>query len=153
MSCQLWAVWLQCLVNTIHRLVATQFSQIMYYGGREGHCRGGQGRCGPPALKAAVGCQRVAHQLWLAAAAQLRPPICLKIDSLAYEWLTRLLSRTHAQGVSLSVCLCHRQHDMHSHLGTVGYNGDKLQQRNGLGLVWIRLILATGAKMLAGHAY
>ena len=29
----------------------------------------------------------------------------------------------------------------------------KIQQRNGLGLVWIRLILATGAKMLVGHAY
>ena len=102
--------------------------------------------------KAAVGRQRAAHRLRLAAAAQPRPPICLKIDSLAYEWLTRLLSRTHAQAASLSVCLCHRPHDMHRHVGTVGYNGDKIQQRNGLGLIWIRLILATGTKMLVGHA-
>ena len=118
------------------------------YGGREGHCRGGQCRCGPP-----VGRQRAAHQLQLAAVAQPHPPICLKIDSLAYEWLTRLLSRTHVQAASLSVCLCDRPHDMHRHLGTMGYNGDKIQQRNGLGLIWIRLILATGAKMLVGHAY
>ena len=76
--------------------------------------------------KAAIGRQRAAHRLRLAAAAQPRPPICLKIDSLAYDWLTRLLSRTHAQGVSLSVCLCHRPHDMHRHLGTVGYNGDQI---------------------------
>ena len=68
--------------------------------------------------RAAVGRQRAAHRLWLAAAAQPRPPICLKIDSLAYDWLTRLLSHTHAQAVSLSVCLCHRPHDMHRHLGT-----------------------------------
>ena len=66
--------------------------------------------------KAAVGRERAAYRLRLAAAAQPRPPICLKIDSLAYDWLTRLLSRTHAQGVSLSVCLCHRPHDMHRHL-------------------------------------
>ena len=97
--------------------------------------------------KAAVGRQRAAHRLRLAAVAQPRPPICLKIDSPAYKWLTRLVSRTHAQAASLSVCLCHR------HLTTVGYNSDKIQQRNGLGLVWIRLILATGAKMLFGHAY
>ena len=96
--------------------------------------------------KAAFGCQR-------AAAAQPRPPICLKNYSLAYDWLTRPLSRAHAQGISLSVCLCHRPHDMHRHLGTVGYNGDQIQQRNGLGLVWIRSTLATGAKMLVGHAY
>ena len=51
--------------------------------------------------KAAVGRQMAAHRLRLAAAAQLRPPICLKIDSLAYEWLTRLLSRMHAQAASL----------------------------------------------------
>ena len=38
--------------------------------------------------KAAVGRQRAAHRLRLAAAAQPRPPICLKIDSLAYDWLT-----------------------------------------------------------------
>ena len=95
------------------------------------------------------GRQRAAHRLRLVAAAGPRPPICLKIDSLAYEWLTRLLFRTHAQAVSLS---CHRPHDMHRHLGTVDYNGE-IQQRNGLGLVWIRLILATGAKMLVGHAY
>ena len=38
--------------------------------------------------KAAVGRQRAAHRLRLAAAAQPRPLICLKIDSLAYEWLT-----------------------------------------------------------------
>ncbi|MCG8626327.1 MAG: hypothetical protein MJE68_30555, partial [Proteobacteria bacterium] len=84
--------------------------------------------------KAAVGRQRAAHRLRLAAAAEPRPPICLKIDSLAYNWLIRLLSRTHAQAVSLSV---YRPHDMHRHLGTVGYNGDQIQQRNGLGLVWI----------------
>ena len=35
--------------------------------------------------KAAVGRQRAAHRLRLAAAAQPRPPICLKIDSLAYD--------------------------------------------------------------------
>ena len=87
--------------------------------------------------KAAVGRQRAAHRLRLAAAAQPRPPICLKIDSLAYEWLTRQVSRTHAQAASLSVCLCHRPHDMHRHLGTAGYNGDKIQHRNGLGFVWI----------------
>ena len=105
--------------------------------------------------KATVGRQRAAHRLRLAAAAQPCPPICLKIDSLAYnyKWLTRLLSRMHAQAVSLLVCLCHRPHDMHRHLGTVGYNGDQIQQRNGLGLVWIRSILATGANMLVGHAY
>ena len=91
--------------------------------------------------KAAVGRQRAAHRLRLAAAAQPRPLICLKVDSLAYNWLIRLLSRTHAQAVSLSVCLCHRPHDMHRHLGTVGYNGDQIQQRNGLCLVWIRSIL------------
>ena len=71
---------------------------------------------------ATVGRQRAAHRLRLAAAAQPRPPICLKIDSLAYEWLTRLLSRMHAQAASLSVCLCNRLHDMHRHLGTVGYS-------------------------------
>ena len=60
------------------------------------------------AAKAAVGRQRAAHRLRLAAAAQPRPPKRLKIDSLAYNWLTRLLSRTHAQAVSLS---CHRPHD------------------------------------------
>ena len=95
--------------------------------------------------KAAVGRQRAAYRLRLAAAAQPHPPICLKIDSLAYNWLIRLLSRTHAQVVSLSVCLCHHPHDMHRHLGTVGYNGDQIQQRNRLGLIWIRSILATGA--------
>ena len=103
--------------------------------------------------KAAVGRQRAAHRLRLAAAAQPRPPICLKNYSLAYDWLTRPLSRAHAQGISLSVCLYHRPHDMHRHLGTVGYNGDQIQQRNGLGLVWIRSTLAIGAKMLVGHAY
>ena len=35
--------------------------------------------------KAALGRQRAAHQLRLAAAAQPRPPICLKIVSLAYD--------------------------------------------------------------------
>ena len=82
-------------------------------------------------LKAAVGRQRAAHQLRLAAAAQPRPPICLKIDSLAYEWLTSLLSSTHAQVVS-SVCLRHRPHDMHRHLGTVCYNGDKYNKETDL---------------------
>ena len=38
-------------------------------------------------LKAAVGRQRAAHRLRLATAARSRPPISLKIDSLAYEWL------------------------------------------------------------------
>ena len=42
---------------------------------------------------------------------QPRLPIRLKIDSLAYECLTSLLSSTHAQAVSLSR---HRPHDMHS---------------------------------------
>ena len=73
--------------------------------------------------------------------------ICLKIDSLPYNWLTIQLSRTHAQAVSLSVC---RPHDVHS---TVGCNGDQIHQSNRLGLVWIRSILATGAKMLVGYAY
>ena len=103
--------------------------------------------------KAAVGRQRAAHRLRLAAAAQPRPPICLKIDSLAYNWLIRLLSRTHAQVVSLSVCLCNRPHDMHRHLGTVGCSGDQIQQRNGLSLVWIRSIPGTGAKMFVGQSY
>ena len=73
--------------------------------------------------KAAVGRQRAAHRLRLAAAAQPRPPICLKNYSQAYDWLTRLLSRTHAHGVSLSVCLCivRTRHDKHRHLGTVDY--------------------------------
>ena len=65
--------------------------------------------------KAAVGRQRAAHRLRLAAVAQPRPPICLKLDSLAYYWLTRLLSRTHAQGVSLPVYLCYRPHDNKSY--------------------------------------
>ena len=103
--------------------------------------------------KAAVGRQRAAHRLRLAAAARPRPPICLKIDSLAYNGLIRLLSRTHAQAVSLSVSLCHCPHELHRHLGTVGYNGDQIQQRNGLGLVWIRSILGTGAKIFVGHSY
>ena len=103
--------------------------------------------------KAAVGRQRAAHRLRLAAAAEPRPPICLEIDSLAYIWLIRLLFRTHAQAVSLSVCLCHRPHDMHRHLGTVGDNGDQIQQRNGLGLVWIQSMLGTGAKIFVGHSY
>ena len=55
--------------------------------------------------KAVVGCKRAAHRLQLAAAAQPHPPICLKIDSLAYNWLTRLLSCMHAQVVSLSVII------------------------------------------------
>ena len=37
--------------------------------------------------KAAVGRQRAAHRLRLAAAAEPHPPICLKINSLAYDWL------------------------------------------------------------------
>ena len=47
-------------------------------------------------LKAAVGHQRAAHWLWLAAAAQPCPPICLKNYFLAYDWLTRPLSCMHA---------------------------------------------------------
>ena len=35
--------------------------------------------------KAAVGRQRAAHRLRLTAVAQPRPPICSKIDSLAYN--------------------------------------------------------------------
>ena len=50
-------------------------------------------------------------------------------------------------------CMKGAGHETNMHLGTVSYNGDNIQQRNGLGLVWIRLILATGAKMLVGHAY
>ena len=53
--------------------------------------------------KAANGRQRAAHRLRLAAAAQPRPPICLKIDSLAYNWLIRLLSSTHAQAVNVFI--------------------------------------------------
>ena len=34
-------------------------------------------------------------------------------------------------------------------IGIWAQNGDQVQQRNGLGLVWIRSILGTGAKMLA----
>ena len=52
--------------------------------------------------KAAIGRQRAAHRLRLAAAAQPRQPICLKIDSLPYNRLT--LYRAQAQAVSLSVC-------------------------------------------------
>ena len=44
----------------------------------------------------------------------------------------------HAQGVCLLVCLCHRPHDMYRHLGTVGYSGDQIQERNRLGLIWIQ---------------
>ena len=55
-----------------------------------------------------------------------------KIDSLPYNWLTKLLSRTHAQEVSLSVCLFHRPHEP---ARTVVCNGDQVHQRNGLGLV------------------
>ena len=105
--------------------------------------------------KAANGRQRAAHRLRLGAAAQPRPPICLKIDSLAYNWLIRLLSSTHAQAVNLSVCLCHRPNDMHTGIWTqwvYKYNGDQIQQINGLGLVWIRSILGTGAKMFVGHS-
>ena len=96
--------------------------------------------------KAAVGRQRAAHRLRLAAAAQPRPPKRLKIDSLAYNWLIRLLSRTHAQAVNCQSVFVIVRTIMHRHLGTVGYNGDQIQQRNGLGLVWIRSILGTGAK-------
>ena len=67
--------------------------------------------------KAAVGRQKAARRLRLAAAAQPRPPICLKINSLAHDWL---LSRTHAQGINYSVCLCHGPHDMHRDLGIMG---------------------------------
>ena len=102
-------------------------------------------------LKAAVGRQRAAHRLWLAAAAQPRPPICLKIDSLAYDWLTGSLSRTHAQGVSLSVIV--RTICIGIWARWVIANGDQIQQSNGLGLIWILSILATWAKMLVGHAY
>ena len=66
----------------------------------------------------------------LAVAAQPHPPICLKIDSLAYDWLTII---PHA--CSRGLCLCHRPHDTHRHLGTVDCNGDQIQQRNRLGLV------------------
>ena len=68
--------------------------------------------------KAAVGRQKAARRLRLAAAAEPRPPICLKFNSLAHDRLTRLLSRTHAQGINYmySVCLCHGPHDMHRDL-------------------------------------
>ena len=92
--------------------------------------------------KAAIGRQRAAHRLRLAASAQPRPPMCWKIDSLPYNWLTKLLSRAHVQAVSLSGCLFHRPRDVHS---VVDCNGDQIHQRNGFGLVWIRSILATGA--------
>ena len=69
--------------------------------------------------KAAVGRQKAARRLRLAAAAEPRPPICLKINFLAHGWLTRLLSRTHAQGIIYSVCLCHGPHDMHRDLGII----------------------------------
>ena len=118
------------------------------YGGREGHCRGGQSRRGPPKSR-----RRPPKGRPSAAAGRrgsAAPAKNFKIDSLAYNGLIRLLSRTHAQAVSLSVSLCHRPHELHRHLGTVGYNGD---QRNGLGLVWIRSILGTGVKMFVGHSY
>ena len=93
-------LWIHTLSNNAN------FCSVMY-SGREGHCRGGQGRCGSPKNR------RWPPKGRPSAAAQPRPPICLKIDSLAYEWLTRLLSRTHAQAASLSVCLCmHRPHYM-----------------------------------------
>ena len=57
--------------------------------------------------KATVGRQRATHQLRLAAAAHPRPPICLKIDSLAYDWLTIIPHAcTRGQFVGL-----HRPHD------------------------------------------
>ena len=110
--------------------------------------------------KAAVGRQRAAHRLRLAAAAQPRPPICLKIDSPAHEWLTWLLSRTHAQAARLSVCLCHRPHDMHRHLGTVDYNGDKIQEPDSasFGFDWywlqgLKCLLVTPTNcVLSAHA-
>ena len=103
--------------------------------------------------KAAVGRQRAARRLRLAAAAQPRPPICLKINSLAYDWLTRLLSARMRKGsVTRSVFVIVRTICI-GIWALWGYNGDQIQQRNGLGLGWIRSILATWAKMLVGYAY
>ena len=56
--------------------------------------------------KTAVGCQRAAHRLRLAATAQPCLPICLKNYFLAYDWLTRPLPHAHAQEVGLSICFC-----------------------------------------------
>ena len=65
--------------------------------------------------KAAVGSQRAAHWLQLAAAAQPCPPICLKKYSLAYDWLTRPLSRT-GQFVGLSLSSSARYASGHGEL-------------------------------------
>ena len=94
--------------------------------------------------KAANGRQRAAHRLRLAAAAQPRPPICLKIDSLAYNWLIRLLSSTHAQAVNLSVCLYHRPNDMHTGIWTqwvitaIKYNKETDSTSFGFDRYWVK---------------
>ena len=96
------------------------------------------------AAKAANGRQRAAHRLRLAAAAQPRPQICLKIDSLAYNWLIRLLSSTHAQAVNLSVCLCHRPNDMHTGIWTqwvitaIKYNKETDSASFGFDRYWVQ---------------
>ena len=101
--------------------------------------------------KAAVGRQKAARRLRLAAAAEPRPPICLKINSLAHDWLTRLLSRTHAQGINYSVCLCHGPHDMHRDLGiitAIKYSKETDLASFGFDRYWLH-----GLKCLLGYAY
>ena len=51
-------------------------------------------------------------------------PANLLLLSPAYNRLTRPLPRTHAKRVSLS--LSYRLHDIHMHLGMMGYNGDQI---------------------------
>ena len=74
---------------------------------------------------------------------------CMTLVLLHY-YPARMRKRSVCRSVFVivrTICIYYR------HLGTVGYNGDQIQQRNGLGLVWIRLIVVTGAKMVVGHAY
>ena len=101
--------------------------------------------------KVAVVYQRVAHRLRLAATAKPHLLISLKNYSLDYN---RALSHAYVQarGQFVGLSLLSSTHYAW-HLGTVGYNSNQMQQRNGLGLISIRSILATGAKMLVGHAY
>ena len=66
--------------------------------------------------------------------------------------MTRLLSRTHAQGINYSVCLCHGPHDMYRDLGiitAIKYSKETDLASFGFDRYW----LYTGAKMLVGHTY
>ena len=113
-----------CTTETeIHVNNSTEF-----YGGREGHCRGGPSHCVPPESR---------H--WppkghpLAAAGHRSSATSANLFEKLFSRLTRPLSCTHAQGISLSVCLCHRLHDnMHRHLAWwVIANGDQIQRFSG----------------------